>query len=694
MKKLINGFTVLLSLFMLTSLTALAATSSQVPTQKSTLSSSNSYRNYEYLIDSYDINVIVHENNTFDITEHISAFFNVPQHGIYREIPLKNTVVRLDGTKSINRAKITNISVDAPYTSSVDNGKKRLRIGDVDTTLTGAKSYTIRYTYNIGKDTGKDYDELYFNLIGNEWITTISNITFTITMPKEFNASKLGFSSGHKGSTDSSDITYQVNGNVITGSYNGVLNERRALTIRLELPEGYFVNATYNLDLMTGVILFVPILFMLLTVCMAFGRGKYEKASETVEFYPPKGFNSAEIGFLYKGRANKKDVISLLIYLANKGYIKIVEAEEQSSFSKSKAFKVIKLKDYDGEDEIERKFLAGLFRKSKKVKITDLAGLLDLKNPLQAEDIEKEFDVVTSADLKDSFYTTLKDIKKILNRNENKLKYFKKISQSKSLFVGIVIAIIYLLITVKPYLEYDGAFPLLVALLVPCIGFIVLFAFVFWKTDIRMKLFGLVWGLSFGGIPWVFFVLPALLADPIYIFAYIVGLACAFITGITAMFKIVAKRSAYGKELLGEIKGFKTFLKAAEKPKLEQLVMEDPKFFYNILPYTYILGVSDKWIKKFEVIALQPPDWFAGSTTFDVATFGSFMNKTVASAAKATSFGGGRAFSGVDWGNIFSGGGGSGRGSSRGRSSGGSSRGRSGGGSSGGGSGGGGGGSW
>ena len=45
---------------------------------------------------------------------------------------------------------------------------------------------------------------------------------------------------------------------------------------------------------------------MLLTVYMWIKFGKDERVIETVEFYPPKGFNSAEIGFLYKGKAEAK----------------------------------------------------------------------------------------------------------------------------------------------------------------------------------------------------------------------------------------------------------------------------------------------------------------------------------------------------------------------------------------------------
>ena len=70
------------------------------------------------------------------------------------------------------------------------------------------------------------------------------------------------------------------------------------------------------------------------------------------------------------------------------------------------------------------------------------------------------------------------------------------------------------------------------------------------------------------------------------------------------LFKAMPKRTKYGNEILGKIKGFKKFLETAEKPRLEAMVMENPTYFYDILPYTYVLGVSDKWIKKFETISL------------------------------------------------------------------------------------------
>ena len=67
------------------------------------------------------------------------------------------------------------------------------------------------------------------------------------------------------------------------------------------------------------------------------------------------------------------------------------------------------------------------------------------------------------------------------------------------------------------------------------------------------------------------------------------------------------------------------------------MVLENPSYFYDILPFTYVLGVSDKWIKKFEAISLQAPTWYNSSNAFDVSAFGTFVNSTMVSAQSAMS---------------------------------------------------------
>lgn len=256
------------------------------------------YSSYDYVIDKYDVNIVVNENNTFDITETITAYFNVSKHGIFRIIPLKNTITRLDGTTSTNRTQVTNVSVDNEYTTLRGNGNYKLQIGSASRILTGEQKYVIKYTYNLGKDPIKNYDELYYNIIGNEWDTVIGNVTFSIIMPKEFDSSKLGFSSGPTGSTDNSKVKYNVSGNSITGSYNGILSVGEALTIRCELPEGYFVGAGLNINIMDYILFLIPIIFLAIAILLWYKFGRDDQVIETVEFYPPQGFNSLEVGFL------------------------------------------------------------------------------------------------------------------------------------------------------------------------------------------------------------------------------------------------------------------------------------------------------------------------------------------------------------------------------------------------------------
>lgn len=66
--------------------------------------------------------------------------------------------------------------------------------------------------------------------------------------------------------------------------------------------------------------------------------------------------------------------------------------------------------------------------------------------------------------------------------------------------------------------------------------------------------------------------------------------------------------------LKGRVQGFKNFLIAARKDELELLVEDNPYYFYDILPYTMALNISDVWVDKFKCINIVIPevDWYIG----------------------------------------------------------------------------------
>ncbi len=622
-----------------------------LPNQIFAISSSGGYE-----IEAYNIDMKVNEDNTFDITETISVnFTSYGKHGVFRKIPLKNRIERLDGTTSNNRTKITNISVSDEFKTSNDSGYKVIKIGNANKTVSGIKTYTIKYTYNIGKDPLKNEDELYYNLIGTEWDTSINNVTFTITMPKSFDKTKLGFSTGYKYSSNSSNVTYNVIGNTIKGSVNSELHAGQGVTVRLTLPEGYFVGASSNFDYTMLLKIAISIICVIIAYFIWNKYGRDKMVIDTVEFYPPDDLNSAEVAFIYNGHSEQKDIISLLIYLANKGYLRIEEYEETTlKVFKSKNFKIIKVKEYDGDNEDEREFFNGLFKGIKLKDEVELEELKQLKTKISANDLYEAKEEVTRSDLYNRFYITLNKIRENINKKENKEKIFEKDSLDKRRIILIMIGLIFMLMDGFYVIKVGIAEALVMILFCLIAPLVLLYNKSNVGTVILSSLFLVITGFTC-------MVLEEGSPSMSFWIEFLIHSACMVI--LIIFLAVIKRRTEYGREMLGKIQGFKKFLEMAEKPRLEQLVMEDPEYFYNILPYTYALGVSSKWIKKFEDIALEAPHWYYGYTSFSTRSFNSFMNSTYSSISNAMS-------------------------SSP------SSSGGSGGGSSGGGSGGGGGGSW
>ncbi len=132
------------------------------------------------------------------------------------------------------------------------------------------------------------------------------------------------------------------------------------------------------------------------------------------------------------------------------------------------------------------------------------------------------------------------------------------------------------------------------------------------------------------------------------------------------------KKNEKGVHLYQQVLGFKMFVKAAEKDKIEWLLKEDPDYFEKTLPYAMIFGYAKQWSKKFDGLLLEPPKWYItpggyyyGGNTFTPSDFGaSFDNsihdiQSVFTSVPAGTGGGGGSFSGGgSSGGGFGGGGG------------------------------------
>lgn len=580
-----------------------------------------------FQIVDYTVTVSVSKENVCHIQEDIQVFFSESRHGIYRNIPVSYTISREDGTTDRVHSKVTNVTCNAQFSTGRGSGNFLIKIGNPDVTVSGMQSYSISYDYHLGKDPLKGKDEFYLNLIGTEWDTTINNVKFSVKMPSAIDREKLGMSYGSQGSVVNDGLQYTVQDNMLTGSLDPsiTLTPGQGVTVRMELPDGYFVYHPEFPTEAVGAIL-LAVIAMIISFMLWHYYGKDDPVVEVIEFHPPAALNSLETALAYKGKVDGEDVVSLIVYLAQKGYIEIAENGKNN-------FSLRKLKEYDGTNYVERIFMNDLFAK---------------------------LPVVEKSDLKNKFYKTVNKITKTMNAKRNQRVLFYDSSMNKNWIFYIMTVVSIVLAFYRPLVD-SGSSPynaIATPLMLGAVFMLVLRA-ILQPGSFTGRLHLIVWSIGFFGVSGVMLLQSVLYAEIPYQVACVI---CMIATVVIMFFlHFMPKRTEYGNKILGYIQGFKEFLETAEKDRLEALVEEDPQYFYEILPYTYVLGVSDKWMKKFEDIALDPPNWYhSRHGTFHMASFHQGMRQTMKSAsASMNSSPGGGSGGGHSGGGHGGGGGGS-----------------------------------
>lgn len=580
-------------------------------------------RDYGYDITSYHTDISIDEENTYHNTETITVDFHESRHGIYRYIQSRqNMVWKIDGASQTFSYHTPVKSVAVPgydYETYQESGYTVIKIGDPSQYLKGKQVYTIAYDHLLGDDKLEDRDFVYYNLIGNNVNVTISNLTFSVTLPAGFDTGKIRFYAGSYGSTETADVDYQVSGNTVRGSLGTTLQPGEGLTIYIELPQGYFnVPPPFPwqpvLIIAAGIIAAISLLLFFL-----FGRDG--RLVTPVEFYAPEGVTSAEAGYIIDTTVDDKDIISLIIYWASKGYLAIERIDKSD-------FKLSKLTDIPDEaHNYEKHMFNKLF-----------------------EDRES----VLTSDLKNSFYETI-DITKSLVADKFTAKENRLYSSSSKALGRLVRFFAVLLVFFSLCAAtYEDVYSLPGLAVVAALGTIIVFLpFIWlWRTQIRWQ------GLrrakrSAMLIVNIIVMILLLIAYATYMGIQDMAWAGIAIACVTVLLNIIGgfmrKRTRRGSELLGRILGLKNFLERAEKSRIESLVEESPSYFYDVLPFSYVLGVSDKWAKKFEGIAMRPPNWYHDSydqtvvfspLIFQVALFHSMASMGSAMASRPAPQGG------------------------------------------------------
>ena len=609
---------------------------------------------------AFNVDVTVMEDNTFYVTERISVEFLEASRGIIRNIPYKGEAVsKVDGevVRQDARMQIKVIGTGSdPYTVSRSGGEVAIRIGDPKEYFIGDHEYIIRYRLKLNDDRIKEYDSIYLNVIPAGWPTDIDAARVNITFPRDTDVSKAEFIGKKNGKTstnvmDVQELRANPDGTcTLSATSKRPIRYQEGLTFRLVLPEGYFVsNRIFFLtESMFWVVIFAaPLICFLLW--FFFGRGR--PIVETVEFRAPDGLTPAEVGLLWDGKLNDRDMSAMFLYWANEGKLSIEEFGQDDIILRR-----TDIPDMDSKP-FERKMFSRIF---------------SLEDTVYGKLNAPTIGTATNNAKKDLY-------------NEYNFNRKKKLYDERSLNMrAIAFALVLLPVIFNAIYAVDAGRSSYNES-----GFAAIALFVF--TVFRQASPTLVNLLSGADTA------PALISGALKAPAVIIGINVILFCGlfmfnmpVQALFTVAStvlclmfaaltrKKTEYYTLLLGRIRGFANFIRAAELDRINMLVKDDPAYFFDILPYAWVMGLTKEWASRFDKLgqAVDPPYWYGG---YDPGAAFSYVYLTDALSRSADKLE--AAFSaGAD---PFSGGG-----------SGGSGGGSGGGGFSGGGFGGGGGGRW
>jgi uncharacterized membrane protein len=311
-----------------------------------------------YHLSSFNSTIHVQQDGSADISEQLTFVFSGQFQGVYRDIPIE-----YPGPKGSNYSlfikvdKITDESGGSlRFEKSQHDGFLKLKIyvpGAVDTTRT----VNIEYSASDATKFFEHYDEFYWNVTGNDWLVPIQSASATIYFPPETSGSlRAQAFQGIFGSQDPARVS--VDGAVVTSESTGPLPARGGLTVDVYIPQGLLhppgTLTKLGRFIRSNPVLTLPLWAFLVMFGLWWYKGRDPKAGMSVApmYEPPEGLRPAEAGTLVDDSVNSRDITAVLVDLAVRGYIKIVEVAHKGLLLTSKDYEFHLLKDRNSWTEL------------------------------------------------------------------------------------------------------------------------------------------------------------------------------------------------------------------------------------------------------------------------------------------------------------------------------------------------------
>ncbi len=515
----------------------------------------------DYDILDYHYDATVFQNHTIEIQETYQIYVYTPSCLFERNLVYEQKGIQRNGVSFSRKNRIFKLSLNSPNAIVYPKNEEKTGVVRPDMIDDNNGFVQINYQRDLGEVFGEETDELFFDIVDGTSQAMISNIHFVIHFPMSVEKNAIRF---YLNGNETNMVSYQIDENALIGTLPTALGENQTLSLSVLFPKGYFVTKPMDIVFYCSV-LFFPIICLLYGIFIWIRWIRNSKVIIEDMIVPPHQFDSAEISFLMNGYTTRKDLISLLLVLANQGYLRIIHQDD--------IYYIEKIKSYDGQNALQKTLFDELFHES---------------------------DVVYEAELQSYFNDHEQELKAIIDNPDHQNHIFERKYKKISVIFYLLLLLGCLGVIGIPI--YRVSF-LVLAVSMTCFLFCgLLFTFIKKHKKFR-NVFGMIL---------LFFVLAMsgyyLYSELLLWIIHLIGVV--FLCISASIFHKLPKRTRYGNEVLGKIYGFHSGLYEMRVSTLQEQMEENTAYFYEMLSYAYVFGFYDKWMMSGYQVMSQLPKWY------------------------------------------------------------------------------------
>ena len=446
---------------------------------------------------------------------------------------------------------------------TVEDGYTLFQLKD-DAGFAGSRTFTVTYTLS-GLVTETDGEQtLNLPLLCPKWDYPIEHFSFTVTMPKDIETVP-GFSSGYYGDVIEDYMTAARQGAVLLGDLDTALKDHESLTMTLALGPRYFTG-TYSGWSANWVAAAFCILFAVLALGYWFVTLRSPRLSVSSRSLPPDSALPCDLPFLLAGA--KPDFNMLLCHWASLGYLSIAV-------------------DPQGHVSLLRHMYMGNERRGLECKL--FAALFARADRCDGASIHYKNTAKSAAGALARFWG-----RRLYERGSGNVLVMRALAALCS-GVALLSAASFLL----PVLPLRWLVLVLCFVLGAAMSACVQLAAIRWYLR-RVPV------LALGGVCAVAMLVLGNLSGTFPLM--LLAAALSALTGVLT--RHGGQRSRAGGRLLGQVLGFRQFLRRVTPSHLLMRLQRDPQYFYRTLPYAEAMGLGAMFARKFGDTELDPCEWY------------------------------------------------------------------------------------